>query len=424
MGSLRVCIDARLRGDGRCGGIETLVLGLAQGFSQLDDGAEEYLFLTVRGADDWLRPHLSGPCRILEGPAAPWPAVHWLDVRIEREGFMGAGGAAWDKVRTLPEQVRVPLAVSEGTIEKAGVELVHFAFQDAFLTGVPSIYQPHDLQHLHFPEYFDAGAILYREITYRAYCAQARMVAVGSKWTRDDVIRHYGLPAEKVRVVPTAPMPGCGVDPPGAELARVREQFGLPKEFLLYPAQTWPHKNHLKLLEALRVLREREGIEPALICTGHRNGFYPRIAERVRELGLERQVRFLGVVGAGELACLYRLCRAVVIPTRFEAVSFPLWEAFAAGAPAACSRVTSLPEQAGDAALLFDPDDEQEMAEAIGRLWRDGELRRELVERGRRRVAAYSWERTARLFRAHYRRLTGRRLEAADERLLNSPAPV
>lgn len=424
MGGLRVCIDARLGGDGRAGGIETVVVGLAQGFSKLDDGAEEYLFLVTRGAGEWLRPHLSGPCRILEGPASPWPAVHWLDVRIEREGFRGAGGAAWEKVRTLPERIRVPLALSEGTIEKAGVELVHFAFQDAFLTGIPSIYQPHDLQHLHLPEYFEAPAILYREITYRAFCAQAAMVAVGSRWTRDDLMRHYALPSEKVWVVPTAPLPGCDVDPPAGELARAREKFGLPDGFLLYPAQTWPHKNHLKLLEALRVLGERERLKPALVCTGHKNGFYPRIAQRVQELGLERQVRFLGVVSARELACLYRLCRAVVIPTRFEAVSFPLWEAFAAGAPAACSRVTSLPEQAGDAALLFDPDDEQEMAQAIARLWKDEELRRGLAERGRERVAAYSWEKTARLFRAHYRRLAGRKLEGEDERLLSSPAPV
>ncbi|MGC8793947.1 MAG: glycosyltransferase family 4 protein [Bryobacteraceae bacterium] len=249
------------------------------------------------------------------------------------------------------------------------------------------------------------------------------MVAVGSRWTREDLIRHYGLPEQKVQVVATAPLIEAFDNLTAEEIVRVGEGLGLPGEFLLYPAQTWPHKNRLGLLEALRVLRERSGLAPPLVCTGYRNDFYPSIAKRVRELGLERQVVFPGVVSRRELVCLYRACRAVVIPTRFEAVSFPLWEAFAAGVPAACSRVTSLPEQAGDAALLFDLDDVEAMAEAILRLWTDGELRRELAERGRRR-AAYSWERTARLFRAHYRRLAGSRLVQEDEQLLAAPAPV
>ena len=113
-----------------------------------------------------------------------------------------------------------------------------------------------------------------------------------------------------------------------------------------------------------------------------------------------------------------------MIPTKFEAVSFPLWEAFLAGVPAACSNVTSLPEQAQDAALQFDPDEVEQMAELLRRLWTDADLRAELSERGRRQVAELSWARTARLFRAHYRRLAGRQLETADHQLLAMPAPV
>lgn len=404
--------------------MQTMVLGLAVGFSQLQDGDEEYWFLTLPGADAWLRPYLSGACRTLPVSERSGSKVHWLEVRIASDGFRGKGGPAWEKVRGLSGRVRVPLAISDGTIERAGIQLVHFCFQEAFLTEVPSLYQPHDLQHLHLPQYFEAWTILYREMTYRAYCHQARMVAVGSSWVRQDLMRQYGLPGEKVWVTPTAPWLASDQPAPDGTLAQVRAKFGLPDGFLLYPAQTWPHKNHLGLLEALAVLRASDGLRPPLICTGWQNEFYPRIEDRIRALGLQDQVRFLGVVNALELACLYRLCRAVVIPTKFEAVSFPLWEAFAAGAPAACSKVTSLGEQAGDAALLFDPDDAEAMAEAIRRLWTEEELRRELAARGKRRVAAFSWERTARLFRAHYRRLAGRRLESEDERLLRAPVPL
>jgi len=421
MRPLKIAIDARLAGGSRAGGVESVVLGLAYGLSQLTDGEEEYLFLTRKGEDGWLRPHLSGPCRVLEGPPKPWPAVNWVQIRIARD-HQGVGGAAWDRIRSLPERVRVPLYVSEGTIEKAGVDLVHFTFQDGFMTDVPAVYHPHDLQHLHLPQYFDPQILLYREVVYRTMCYQARMVAVSSSWIRADLIRQYGLDQDKVWVVPLAPVTEAIEAPSPAELGAVKEKFGLPDEFLLYPAQTWPHKNHIGLLEALALLRDRRNLRAPLVSTGHQNAFFPAIAARAEQLGLNGQLRFLGVVSRRELACLYKLCRAVIIPTKFEAASLPLWEAFLAGAPAACSNVTSLPEQAKDAALIFDPDDRASIAEAVERLWNEEGLRRDLIERGRRRVADFSWQRTARRFRAHYRRLAARTLSEQDRELLAAPA--
>ena len=119
-----------------------------------------------------------------------------------------------------------------------------------------------------------------------------------------------------------------------------------------------------------------------------------------------------------ELQCLYRLSRGVVIPTKFEAASFPLWEAFLARVPAACSTVTSLPEQAGDAALSFDPDSSDEIANALRSLWSDKVLRAKLIDRGRENVSRLSWEQTARIFRAHYRHIGGRKLSEEDLCLL------
>ena len=124
-----------------------------------------------------------------------------------------------------------------------------------------------------------------------------------------------------------------------------------------------------------------------------------------------------------DLKCLYRLARATVIPTKFEAASGPLWDSFIAGTPAACSTVTSLPEQAGDAALLFDPERPYEIAGAIAALWTDTELRTELRRRGAVNVQRFSWNRTARIFRAHYRRIASRPLAEADLELLRAPPP-
>jgi glycosyltransferase involved in cell wall biosynthesis len=113
-----------------------------------------------------------------------------------------------------------------------------------------------------------------------------------------------------------------------------------------------------------------------------------------------------------------------VIPTKFEAASGPLWEAFSAGVPAACSTVTSLPEQAGGAALLFDPDDIEQIANAIRSLWTDKTVRMKLAELGRTRVKQFTWDTTARVFRAHYRRLGGRTLDAGDGQLLAVRPPI
>ena len=104
--------------------------------------------------------------------------------------------------------------------------------------------------------------------------------------------------------------------------------------------------------------------------------YFQEIQKRTVRLGLSDQIHFLGFVSSLELQCLYRLCRCVVIPTRFEAASFPLWEAFYAGSPAACSNVTSLPKQAGNSAMIFDPENTMEMAGIIQRLWADEKLRR------------------------------------------------
>jgi glycosyltransferase involved in cell wall biosynthesis len=309
---------------------------------------------------------------------------------------------------------------SDGIVEGSGAELMHFTFQTGFLTRLPSIYHPHDLQHVHLPSFFSAYDRARREKWYGAMCRQARMVAVTSTWTQHDVMAHFGLSEETVRVVPLAPIIGEYKSPAAADLELLRKRLRLPSAFVYYPAQTWPHKNHVGLLEALALLRDSKGIVVPLVSSGRLGDYFPVIERRVDELGLGDQVTWLGFVSTDDLVGLYRLARAVVIPTRFEAASGPLWDAFLAGTPAACSTVTSLPAQAGDAALLFDPEQPEQMARAIESLWTDDALRSRLVERGGLNVARFTWDRTARLFRAHYRRLLNR-LTDEDRDVLCQP---
>lgn len=419
MRDLVIGIDARLE-SGSSGGVESVVVGLASGLSSLDaDQPERYHFLTLAGSDHWLRPYVKGPCRILH---VPLPARS----RGEAARSLARRRApwlrnVWHALPTVPG-MRVPSPPrSDGFVERSGVDVIHFPTQAAFLTDIPSIYHPHDLQHLHLPQFFTPRQRALRESHYRAFCRQARVVVVTSRWMRDDLLKQYHLPPEKVWIVPWAPVVTAYPNPSEHDLAGVRERHALPDRFLFYPAQTWPHKNHLGLIKALAILRRDRGMHIPLVASGFRNSHHPKIERAARALGVDEQIHWVGFVTPLELQSLYRLATAVVIPSLFEAASGPLWEAFAAGVPAACSNVTSLPEQAGGAALVFDPTDPAAIADAVARLWTDSTLRAELVARGRHNVSRYDWVRTARLFRAHYRRVAGAGLTAEDQDLLEAP---
>jgi glycosyltransferase involved in cell wall biosynthesis len=189
-------------------------------------------------------------------------------------------------------------------------------------------------------------------------------------------------------------------------------------QFLLYPAQTWPNKNHLGLLDAIAEVRDDYGIEVPVVCCGRRTEFFRAIGRRVRELRLEHLVRFPGFVKPVELGALYRLARGLIFPSLFEGWGLPLTEAFATGTPVVCSDLPVLREQAGDSALFFSPEDSGEMARAIARVWVDEPLRQRLADRGRQNVARRTWRTTAVVMRAHYRRIGGVALAADDRELL------
>jgi glycosyltransferase involved in cell wall biosynthesis len=408
--ALRVCIDARL-GSGQFGGVQQVVIGVASGLSRLSDGDEEYLFLTYPEHEDWLLPYLGGPCGVLH----PRPSY----VR-RRTGAIARGLA--ERVPAIGP--RFSVRGSDGTIEAAEVDVVHFPFQDAFTTEVPSVYQPHDLQHLHLPELFSGWHYRRREKIYRTHCQRAEAVVTMTSWGRRDFIESYGLPEEKVWVVPGASVLPEYPAPSAEDLDELRARHSLPAGYLFYPAQPWPHKNHELLLEALALIHERSGTAIPLVCSGADAGAFHQVRDRAIDLGLGPTTFFPGFVDPRELRGLYELATALVFPSRFEGWGLPVCEAFSAGLPVASSTSTGLPELVGDAGLLFDPDSTEQIADAVQRLWTDDGVRRDLTERGRKRSERFSWDRTARLFRAHYRRIGGQSLAEEDRILLAAPPPA
>lgn len=417
---LRVCLDARLR-DGEPGGVQQFVIGLASGLSRLRDGDEEYLFLSYPDHRAWLAPYLSGPCRPLDVlPRAPPRAPLLRRVGRMPRLLAGALGARYLSRSRFGGFVPVTVPESDGIVEESGAEVMHFTLQGGFRTALPSIYQPYDLQHVHLPQFFTPYVRKAREKTYRELSEAARVVVVMSSWVRDDVVRHFRLPYDKVQVVPWAPVTQEYQQPSAGDLERVRQRFSLPDAFGLYPAQTFPHKNHLALVEAVAIARHR-GVDVRMVCPGKKSEHYDRIATRIRQLGLEGQIVFPGYVTPVELQCLYRLARLLVFPSLFEGGGMPIFEAYSAGVPVACSDVTCIPKQAGDAAVLFDPHIPERIADAVVGLWRDAHLRDELVRRGAERVSRFTWARTARIYRSLYRQIAGRPLTDGDRSVLDEP---
>jgi glycosyltransferase involved in cell wall biosynthesis len=393
---LKVGIDATML-DGHVGGVQQVVMGLASALSRLSD-ADEYLFLTYEGGDEWLRPYVSGPCRIVPSGPAPRQIPNHGVMRFVRP----AARRVRDALALARGPVAVPIARSNGTIEREGVDVVHFPKQVAFLTSVPSIYHPWDLQHVHLPHLFPRYQRMVRDTMYRRFCEEADRVCVASEWTKHDLVTHFHLAPEKIAVVPMAAATEAYVAPTPAVLREVKAHFQLPEKFFFYPAQTFRHKNHLGLLDAVAMLRD-DDLRVHVVCSGTKNEFYPEIEKRLHVLGLQDQVSFLGFVTSSQLRALYELAHGVIFPTLFEGWGLPVIEAFGAGRPVACSRVTSLPDSAGDAALLFDPHDPRQIAEAMRRLWKDEQFCRELVQRGHERVKLFTWEKTAVMFRDLYR---------------------
>ena len=268
------------------------------------------------------------------------------------------------------------------------------------------MFNPHDLQHVHLPEYFAQQEIERREALYRQACQLATAVATTSRQVKDDVVRQYQLPPEKVEVIWWGSPAQAYPRPSSRQVEKVLERHNLSPGFAIYPAQTWPHKNHLGLLEALHLLRQR-GLRVNLVCTGRPTDHYSAIEQRLAKLKLGDQVRFLGQIPELELMALYQAAKLMVVPTLFEAGSFPVFEAFSEKLAVCCSRVTSLPEQVGDAGLLFDPHDPNDMAKALGSLYEEEELRQELVRRGSRQLGKFSWQQTAQQYRQLYHRVAG-----------------
>lgn len=260
-----------------------------------------------------------------------------------------------------------------------GIDVIWYPSAWECITAeIPFITTVWDLQHRrqpYFPEVSDDGRWSYRERWMSAFLRRAALVIAGTAVGRDEIESTYGVPRERIRLLPH-PTPSFMAETRSSQAARVVEG-----DYLFYPAQFWPHKNHVNLLHALRLLRDR-GLDLSLALTGSDKGNLPFIRDTAARLGLTPHVRWLGFVTNDQLISLYRHAAALTYVTFFGPENLPPLEAFAAGCPVVASDVAGAREQLADAALLVDPRRPEEIAAAVERLRADPTLRAALIERG------------------------------------------
>jgi glycosyltransferase involved in cell wall biosynthesis len=273
--------------------------------------------------------------------------------------------------------------------------------------GAPTILTIYDLIAMLHPQTVSPRARLLFRVTTRLALATAQQIVAISEATRQDLLRYFPIPAKRVTAIPLAADPRFQPQPATA-IAAVRRKYNLPKHYLFYLGINKPHKNLVHLVEAYARLSQSSVTNPQfpLIVAGAWDDRYPEPKERVAALKLTEQVRFLGPVDDADLPALYSGCTLFVFPSLYEGFGLPVLEAMACGAAVMCSNASSLPEVAGDAAILFDPLDVDAIAAALQQGIEDADLRRSLAERSLAQTANFSWARTAAETLTLYRQMT------------------
>jgi glycosyltransferase involved in cell wall biosynthesis len=258
----------------------------------------------------------------------------------------------------------------------------------SFVPNCPTVNYPYivtvwDLQHRlqsYFPEVSEFGEWENRENMYSKILNRAAIIITGTEIGKAEIERFYQIPAKRIKVIPLFTpqftLNYCG------ENEAVSSKYDIPDRYLFYPAQFWPHKNHVGLLLAIKCLKEKYNLEFPLVLVGSDQGNETYVREMVVKFDLSKQVYFLGFVPQSDMPQLYQNAFALTFLSFFGPDNLPPLEAMALGCPVIASNVSGASEQLQDAALLVDPKQPEEIAIAVKSLLEDATLRRNLIEAG------------------------------------------
>jgi glycosyltransferase involved in cell wall biosynthesis len=330
---------------------------------------------------------------------------------INREAA-AAGPGPWGEILpavTVPVNARsrVQWVLGEQTLlpplaARHRVRLMHSLASTAPLWGpFTRVTTVHDLIYAHFPDAHPGLREKGMSVLVPQAARRSERVMADSSSTREDLVKLVGIAPERIDVVPLG-LGSLQREPPTPE-QELRTRFDLgQRPIVLSLSAKRPHKNLSALIGALARLPPEE--RPLLVLPGYGTWHESELRQRAEQAGLADDVRLCGWVSTADLEGLWAIAEAFIFPSLYEGFGLPLLEAMARGVPVACSDTSSLPEVAGEAALLFDPRDEGQIAEALRRILTDAELRGRLRALGRARAQLFTWERTAKLTLESYSR--------------------
>lgn len=321
--------------------------------------------------------------RLSDLPALPAPAFTWHPTRITPRWFA-----------RLWHRARLPLPVEAFT---GPVDLYHatdFTLPPV-LPGTQTLLTVHDLSFVRVPDSASPPLKAYLDVVVPRSAQRADHILADSQATRNDLIELYGIAPDKITVLLS------GVDArfqpvtDAAARAAVREKYELGERPYIFAIGTvQPRKNYARLMLALARLRAG-GQDVTLVIAGGKGWLEDPIYAAMDELKLRDHVYFIGFADDADLPALYSEARALAFPSLYEGFGLPILEAMACGTPVVTANVSSMPEAAGDAALLIDPHAVDALTDALDRLLRDESLRTDLIARGYAQAARFTWKRAA-----------------------------
>jgi len=395
---MRVAINCLRLDPSFAGGVNTYARGLLEGFANVANGHQFQLYASNwnQGLFESFRHRKNFEVIVLD------ERTQSLRKSICRVALLSFSEKLYESTSNLLFR-----GIRELMDREADIVYTPTTFLQCFDSQRPTVLSMHDIQQVHYPEFFSWPRRLSRRITYGLSARHACFFQASSEFTKQDLLRHFRcISAEQITVIPEGVRVEDFATP--VDTTSLRSRYAIPERFLLFPAQLWLHKNHMILLQALKQIESKSGMKIPLVLTGGKFSSASRVLGYIAEQSMN-YVHYLGQVPFTDLVGLYQNAAFLVMPSLHESNSLPVLEAAAAGTPVIASRIPPNEELARVLDLnLFDPLNQEELEGLLVRLWEDESAAVAQAIHNRRNVASYSWDSSA----VQYLRLFERALEA------------
>lgn len=298
------------------------------------------------------------------------------------------------RVWPAPASLRIPLGFP-AVLARDRIDVAHFQYVMPPLCPCPAVVMIHDISYEFHPEYFHPLARRRMQLLIPLSARRSARVLTVSEFSKRQIVERYRIPEEKITVTHNGVAPHFRALTDADRLATTLRRQGLRRPYILAVGNLQPRKNLERLVRVYASLRKRELIEQELVLVGQLHWKGSAVLAAIEASGCAEQVRVTGYVDEEDLVALYNGADLFAYPSLYEGFGLPVIEAMACGTPVITSRTASLPEIAGDAAVLVDPGSDGELEAALLRLCGDAEQRRELRERGLARSRLFDWKRGA-----------------------------